>query len=145
MTPIKASNVGMSVAVSGILVRIASTDRDPKNYRIVRTARWTRKTYPEPRIGIITGITTKYSGIIHHSDGEDSGYLEVKDSHRCYLVRLGAVNREIVVPPDLLILIGRSPIPMRANAYVWTAVDKKAMSEEAKSQRRDAKGRFLKF
>lgn len=144
MIPIKAYNVGMTVCVEGILTRIKETNHDPKTYKIVGTARWTRKSYPEPRIGIITGITTKYSGIIHLSSKEESGYLEVKESHRCYLVRFGAVNREVVVPPDMLFLVSQSAIPMRANAHVWTAADKKVMSDEATNQKRDSRGRFLK-
>lgn len=126
---------------------------NPKERIIIKKHPMKRETYDHRElpsvVGQIVGCTHKYTGIHEHDNyGDESGYcawLDHRKSHFAWKVAIGMMSPHVLVldndikPADLP---EGFVLPTKFSKYPITEKDRKALSEESKSYKRDKSGRF---
>ena len=108
---------------------------------------WESEKKSKPMHGRVVGLARKVDGVYHSATCYDSGYLEPTNSHVFYQVKLGWLNKPLLVAEEDMVLYQpetRPTFPLMPVAYYWSEDDKAIQREEVATWPRDAKGRWMK-
>ncbi len=77
-------------------------EKDDRGYGRTRILRVLRAYTTDPTLAVIVGMRDVHTGEVHDDHG--FRYISTHCKHRMYLVRTSPMNREVLVPPDGLVL-----------------------------------------